>query len=141
MNDPIYSISTPILDTRGYHFDYPCKRSAYVDCCYALMDLNKAAKSAPDNLRNTLYRLKSRWLRHLYEQGYCVRAEQDEWLAWNLVFLVEGIRFQWHLPARCVTRAIREKRSPVVYEYRKEMPRRAARPLDESIALIEWILR
>lgn len=136
----IYSTSTPILDTRGYHFDYPCKRSAYVDCCYALMDLNKVAKQAPDNLRHYIYKLKQRYLQRLYEQGQCVYAAQDEHLAWDLVYLVDGIQFKFHVPARAVSWPIKENRAPVAYEYRKEMPRRTARTLAEAVALLEWVL-
>lgn len=136
----VYSTETPIVGMYNYHFDYPRKRAAYRDACYALMDLNKVAKQAPDNLRHYIYKLKQRYLQRLYEQGQCVYAAQDEHLAWDLVYLVDGIQFKFHVPARSVSWPIKEKRDVVVYEYRKEMPRHAARSIPEAIALLEWIL-
>ena len=135
----VYTTETPIIVTKQYHFNYVCKRDSYVDCCYAAMDINKAAKTAPDNIRLYLYRLKNKWLQRLYEQGYCVRAEQGERLVWQLVFLVDGIRFQWHIPDPVVTWPIKENHAAVFYEWRDAMSLRT-RPLEEAVALLEWVL-
>lgn len=135
----VYTTSTPIIAPAARSFDYPSKRDAYVDGCYACLDLNKAAKELPDNYRHYIYRLKQQWIRHLYQKGFCVQAQLDERQAWYLVFVVDGIRFQWHVPDKVKTWQIEEKRAPVQFEYVKDLPRRT-RPLAECIALLEWLL-
>lgn len=135
----VYTTETPRIDTHGYHFDYTTKRSAYVDACYAVLGLNKSAKAAPDNYRHYLYRLKNRWIEMLYRNGFCVRAELGERQVWQLVFLVDGIRFQWHVPYPTVTWPIKENKAAVFYEWVDGLPMRT-RPLAEAVALIEWCL-
>ncbi len=134
----VYTTETPIIDIDKYHFDYPSKRDAYVDACYATMDINKAAKTAPDNIRLYLYRLKNKWLQRLYEQGYCVRAEQDMWWNWCLTYLVDGILFRFHLLERHAW-TIKENKAPIIYEWQDDLSLRT-RPLEEAIALLEWCL-
>jgi hypothetical protein len=134
-----YSTETPIIASDRYHFDYASKRDAYIDACYAILCLNQAAKSAPDNYRYYIYRLKNRWIEHLYQKGFCVQAMLEDSRVWCLVFLVNGIRFQWHMPDKAVTWRIEEKRAPVQFEYVKGLPLRT-RPLEEAIALLEWLL-
>lgn len=135
----VYTTETPIISSHTYHFDYACKRDAYVDACYAVLALNQVAKSAPDNYRHYLYRLKNRWIEKLYREGYCVRAEQGERLVHQLVFLIDGIKFQWHVPDNAVSWQVKEIRGPVWYEYVDGLPMRT-RPLGESVALLEWCL-
>lgn len=135
----VYSTETPTIKTNKYHFDYASKRDAYTDACYAMMDINKAAKTAPDNMRLYLYRLKDKWLQRLYEQGYCVRAEQDMWWNWCLVFLVDGVKFQFHLLERHATWPIKENKAAVFFEWRNDLSPQT-RPLEECIALVEWCL-
>jgi hypothetical protein len=135
----VYSTETPKIATKHYHFDYACKRDAYIDACYACLGLNQVAKSAPDNYRYYIYRLKNRWIEMLYRRGLCVRAELGERQVWLLVFLVDGVKFQWHLPDQVVTWRIKENHAPVYYEWQDDLPMRA-RSREESAALIEWCL-
>ena len=109
----VYSTETPIIASRRYQFNYHSKRDAYVDACYACLGLNQVAKSAPDNYRHCLYRLKNRWIEMLYRRGLCVRAELGERQVWQLVFLVDGVKFQWHVPYPVITWPIRENHAPV----------------------------
>jgi hypothetical protein len=134
----VYTTETPLIAPAPHSFDYATKRSAYVDGCYACLDLNQAAKTAPDNYRHFIYRLKNRWIEMLYRKGLCVQAYEDRGI-WQLVFLVDGIRFQWHLPDKVVTWPMKENHSAVFYEWCDDLPRRS-RPLGECIALLEWIL-
>jgi len=133
-----YSTETPIIASDRYHFDYASKRDAYIDACYAILCLNQAAKSAPDNYRYYIYRLKNRWIQHLYQKGFCVQACEDR-RVWQLVFFVDGIRWQWHIPSNVATWRIEEKRAPVQFECVKGLSPRT-RPLEEAIALLEWLL-
>jgi hypothetical protein len=135
----VYTTETPIIASHKYHFDYHSKRDAYVDGCYACLGLNQVAKSAPDNYRHYLYRLKNRWIEMLYRRGFCVRAELGERQVWQLVFLVDGVKFQWHLPGQVITWPIKENHAPVYYEWQDDLPMRT-RPLEESVALLEWVL-
>lgn len=134
----VYSTETPRILTEQYTFDYPSKRSAYVDACYACLGLNQAAKMAPDNYRHAIYRLKNRWIEHLYRQGFCVQAYEDRSI-WHLKFKVDGIVFAWHIPEKAVSWRMEAKRGPVSFEYVEGLPMRT-RPLEESVALIEWCL-
>jgi hypothetical protein len=134
----IYSTETPIIATKQYHFNYPSKRHAYVDACYAIFVLNKAAKEASRDMRFYIYRLKNRWIEMLYRRGYCVRAELGERLVWQLIFLVDGVRFQWHLPSQVGT-YVKENKAPVYYEWYDQLPM-IPRTLEESVALLEWCL-
>lgn len=134
----IYTTSTPIISAKQYHFNYPCKRDAYIDACYAILVLNKAAKSALPDMRFYIYRLKNRWIEMLYRHGFCVQAYEDRGV-WYLKFKVDDILFAWHLPSKVVTWRIKESRGPVWYEYVDDLPLRT-RPLEESIALLEWCL-
>jgi len=134
----VYSTETPTISSRKYHFNYYHKRDAYVDACYACLGLNQTAKSAPDNYRHYLYRLKNRWIEMLYRRGYCVQAYEDG-RVWHFKFKVDGIVFAWHLPENVVCWRIEKKRGPVWFEYVEGLPLRT-RPLDESIALLEWLL-
>jgi len=134
----VYSTETPVIDTTRYHFNYASKQDSYVDACYACLGLNQVAKSAPDNYRHYLYRLKNRWIEMLYHRGYCVQAYEDGGI-WHLKFKVQGIVFAWHLPEKVVTWKIEVKRDPVWYEYVPGLPLRT-RALEESIALLEWCL-
>lgn len=109
----VYTTSTPIIDTTSYSFNYQHKRDSYVDCCYAAMDINKAAKTAPDNIRLYLYKLKDKWIEKLYREGYCVRAEQDMWWNWCLTYSVDDILFRFHLLERHATWPIEENKSAV----------------------------
>ncbi len=68
-----------------------------------------------------------------------MQAEQGERLVHHLVFLVDGIRFQWHIPDQVVTWKIKENRAAVFYEWQDDLSMRT-RPLEESIALLEWVL-
>jgi hypothetical protein len=135
----VYSTETPIIASQKYHFNYRHKRDAYVDACYCILTLNKAAKDASPDIRFYLYRLKHRWIEKLYREGYCVRAELGERLVWHLVFLVDGIKFQWHLPSQVIDWDIQENRSAVYYDWVHDLPMRT-RPLTEAIALLEWCL-
>jgi hypothetical protein len=135
----VYSTETLIITSHKYHFDYPCKRDAYIDACYAMLCLNQAATSAPDNYRYYIYRLKNRWIQHLYQKGFCVHAMLEDSRVWCLAFLVSGVKFQWHVPEKVVTWRIEEKRAPVQFEYVKGLPLRT-RPLAESLALLDWCL-
>jgi hypothetical protein len=135
----VYTTETPIITTEQYHFTYRSKRDAYVDCCYAILVLNKAAKTASPDMRFFLYRLKHRWIEKLYREGYCVQAEQGERLVWHLVFLVDDIRFQWHIPGQVITWPMQENRAAVFYEWQDNLSMRT-RPLAEAIALLEWCL-
>lgn len=139
MATTVYSTSTPAIARTEYHFNYPCKREAYADACTACMALNKAAKDAPDNLRYYIYRLKNAWVKHLYTNGFCVQVEMGERQVWQLVFLVDDLKFQWHLPDNVATWRIKENRRAVFYEWRNEMPT-WTKTLDEAIALLEWCL-
>lgn len=139
----VYSTKTPIISSNKYHFNYTCKRDAYVDCCYAILVLNKAAKTASPDMRFFLYRLKHRWIEKLYREGYCVQAYEDQGI-WCLKFKVgdatrAGIVFAWHLPDAALTFHVEEKRGCIPYTYVKDLPLRT-RPLEESIALLEWVL-
>ena len=134
----VYTTSTPIVPSKKYHFNYASKRNAYVDACYACLGLNQAAKAVPDNYKHYLYRLKNRWIEMLYRRGFCEQAYEDHGV-WHLKFKVDGIVFAWHLPSPVVTWRIKEKRGPVWFEYVEDLPLRT-RPLEESIALIEWCL-
>ena len=134
----VYTTETPLIAPAARSFDYPSKRDAFVDCCYACLDLNQAAKTAPDNYRHFIYKLKNRWVQYLYEKGLCVQAYEDRGI-WHLVFLVDSIRFQWHIPDKVVTWPMKENHSAVFYEWCDDLPRRS-RPLAESIALLEWCL-
>lgn len=135
----VYSTRTPIISSSKYHFNYTCKRDSYVDCCYAILVLNKAAKTASPDMRFFLYRLKHRWIEKLYREGYCVQAEQGERLVWQLTLLVSGIRFQWHIPDQVVTWPLKENRAAVFYEWQDDLSMRM-RPLEEAVALLEWVL-
>jgi hypothetical protein len=135
----VYTTETPIIATDKYHFDYPSKRDAYVDACYAVLALNQIAKSSLPDMRFYLYRLKHRWIEKLYREGYCVRAEQGDRLVWQLTFLVDAVKFQWHIPFQTVTWPLVENRAAVFYEWRDDMSPRT-RSLEESIALLEWVL-
>lgn len=135
----VYSTETPIISSQKYHFNYRHKRDAFVDACYCILTLNKVAKSAPPDMRFFLYRLKHRWIEMLYRKGFCVRAEQGERLVWCLVFLVDGIKFQWHVPDQVITWPIKENRSAVYYDWQDDLPMRT-KPLTEAIALLEWCL-
>ena len=135
----VYSTETPIIAPKKYSFNYACKRDAYIDACYACLSLNQIAKTAPDNYKHYIYRLKHRWIEMLWRKGFCVQAEMGERLVWHLVFLVDGIRFQWHLPDQVITWKIKENRAAVFYEWRNDMSLRA-RPLEEAVALLEWCL-
>jgi hypothetical protein len=75
----VYSTETPFIAPASISFDYPSKRSAFIDGCYACLDLNQAAKSAPDNYRHYIYRLKNRWIQYLYERGLCVQAYEAQY--------------------------------------------------------------
>ena len=134
----VYSTETPIIPSQKYHFNYRHKRDAYVDACYACLSLNQVAKSAPDNYRHYLYRLKNRWIEMLYRRGYCVQAYEDG-RVWHLKFKVDGIIFQWHLPEPVVCWPVCEIRGPVWFEYVEGLLMRTM-PLTEAIALIEWCL-
>jgi len=134
----VYSTSTPIIDTKRYHFEYASKREAYVDACYACLGLNQVAKQAPDSYRHYLYRLKNRWIEMLYRHGFCVQAYEDYWI-WHFKFKVDGIVFAWHVPEKAVTWKIKENRSAIFYEWQDGLPMRT-RPLEESVALLEWCL-
>jgi hypothetical protein len=101
--------------------------------------LNKAAKTASPDMRFFLYRLKNRFIEMLYRRGFCVRAELGERLVWQLFFLVDGIKFQWHLPDPVNTWGIKENRSAVYYEWYDQLPMRQ-RPIEEAVALLEWCL-
>jgi hypothetical protein len=135
----VYSTTTPIIARAKQNFNYPCKREAYVNVCYACYTLNQAAKTAPNGLRFMLYRLKNRWIERLYREGYCVHAELGERLVWYLVFKVDGILFKWHLPSQRITWPIQENRTAVFYEWRNEMPQREE-SLEKAVALLEWCL-
>jgi len=134
----VYSTSTPAIDTRGYHFDYPSKRSAYIDACTACYALNQAAKDAPDNYRYSIYRLKNRWIEKLYRQDFCVQAFEDCNIM-HFRFKIDGFIYAWHIPAHAVTWSVKEKRGVVFYEWRYAMPT-WHRSLGEAIALLEWVL-
>lgn len=134
----VYSTSTPIIAIEKYHFDYPSKRDAYVDACYACLGLNQAAKNLADNYKHYLYRLKNRWIAMLYHHGFCVQAYIDRGI-WHLKFKVDGIVFAWHLPEKTVTWRIEEKRDPVWFNYIDDLPLRS-KPLEEWVALLEWCL-
>jgi hypothetical protein len=134
----VYSTETPVITTERYHFTYPTKRDAYVDCCYAVLNLNQVAKVAPDNYRHHLYRLKNKWIETLYRRGYCVQAYED-YNIWHFKFKVDGIVFGWHVPGKVVTWQVREERGPIWYEYIEGLPLRT-RPLAEAIASLEWCL-
>jgi hypothetical protein len=134
----VYTTSTPIIAPALHSFAYATKRDAYVDGCYACLDLNQAAKSAPDNYRHYIYRLKNRWIEMLYRHGLCMQAYEDRGI-WHLVYLIDGVKFQWHIPDKVVTWPMKENHSAVFYEYVKDLPRRT-RPLAECIALLEWVL-
>jgi hypothetical protein len=134
----IYSTETPIITTKRYNFTYQHKRDAYVDACYACLVLNQAAKQAVPDMRFYLYRLKNRWVEMLYRRGYCVQAYLDCG-TWHLKFKVDGIVFAWHLPERVVSWRIDEKRDPVWFNYIDDLPLRT-RPLEEAVALLEWVL-
>jgi hypothetical protein len=135
----VYSTETPIITSKEYSFSYTYKRDAYVDCCYAMLVLNKAAKTASPDMRFFLYRLKHRWIEKLYREGYCVQSEQGERLVWMVTFLVDGIKFRWHIPSQVITWPLKENRAAVFYEWQDDLPMRM-RPLEESIALLEWCL-
>jgi hypothetical protein len=92
----VYSTETPFIASASHSFDYHSKRDAFVDGCYACLDLNKAAKDLPDNYRHFIYRLKNRWIEMLYRQGFCVQAYEDRGI-WYLRFKVDGIVFAWHI--------------------------------------------
>ena len=136
--NPIYTTETPIIATDKYHFDYPSKRDAYIDACYSCLSLNQAAKTAPDNYRHYIYRLKVAWLRHLYQKSFCVQAYED-YSIWHFKFKVDGIVFAWHLPDKVVTWPVKETRGALRYEWQDDMSPRT-RSLEESIALLEWCL-
>lgn len=135
----VYSTETPLIATDKYRFTYPKKRDAYVDACYAVLNLNQAAKSATDNYKHYLYRLKNRWIEMLYRRGFCVRVEMGERQVWQLVFLVDGVKFQWHVPDNVISWPIKENKAPVYYEWQDGLPMRT-RSLEESVALLEWCL-
>jgi hypothetical protein len=134
-----YSTSTPAIARTEYHFNYASKREAYADACTACMALNKAAKDAPDNYRHTIYKLKNRWVEKLYKSGFCVQVEMGERQVWQLVFLVDDLKYQWHMPDNVASWRIKENRTPVFYEWRDEMPT-WHRSLEEAIALLEWVM-
>lgn len=135
----VYTTETPRIDTHGYHFNYPSKRSAYVDCCYACFTLNKAAKRMPDNYKHYVYKLKVKLIEMLYRQGYCVEAYLDRMRLWNIKVRIQGKIFEWHLPEKVVTWPIREIWGGVHFEWREDkyVP---TWPLAEAIALLEWVL-
>jgi hypothetical protein len=135
----VYSTETPVIDVKKHRFFYQSKRDAYIDACYACLGLNQLAKVAPDNYRHYLYRLKNRWIEKLYRCGFCMRAELGERQVWQLVFLVDGVKFQWHVPDMVITCPIKENRSAVFYEWVDNLPMRTC-PLEESVALLEWCL-
>jgi hypothetical protein len=136
----VYSTKTPIIhSSKQYTFNYACKRESYVDACYCVYVLNKAAKDATPDIRFLLYKLKHRWIEKLYREGYCVQAEQGERLVWHLVFLVDDIRFQWHIPGQVITWDMKENRAAVFYEWQDGLPLRT-RPIEEAIALLGWVL-
>jgi hypothetical protein len=134
----VYSTSTPVIARAKYHFNYPCKREAYVNCCSACYALNQVAKTAPDNLRFMLYRLKIRWVKHLYHCGFCVQAYEDCSI-WHFKFKVDGLIYAWHLPDKVVTWQVKEQRAAILYEPRDAMPN-WHRSLSEAVALLEWCL-
>ena len=134
----VYSTETPIIARAKHHFNYPCKRDAYTDCCKACYALNQAAKMAPDNYRHYLYRLKHRWVEKLYKQGFCVQA-YEEYSIIHFKFKVDGIVFAWHLPEQVASWPIKENRQAFNYEWRDEM-RTWTGSLEEAIALLEWVL-
>ena len=134
----VYSTETPIIASRRYQFNYHSKRDAYVDACYACLGLNQVAKSAPDNYRHCLWAEKSMDRDALPTRLVC-GAELGERQVWQLVFLVDGVKFQWHVPYPVITWPIRENHAPVYYEWQDDLPMRT-RPLEESVALLEWVL-
>jgi hypothetical protein len=138
MTTTVYSTTTPIIAQAKHHFKYQHKRDAYVDCCYAILTLNQAAKYAEDNYKFYIYRLKHQWIEKLYRQGFCVQVYEE----CNIIhfrFKVDGIIFQWHLPVSVVTWPIKENHAAVFYEWHDDLPMRT-RPLHEAIALLEWCL-
>lgn len=55
---------------------YASKREAYKAACEALFSLNRYAKheKCRRQHREAIYTLKNAWIKHLYEQGFCVEA-------------------------------------------------------------------
>lgn len=135
----VYTTETPIIATHGYCFDYPSKRSAYRDACHAMLSLNQAAKSMPDNYRWYIYRLKNRLIETLYRQGYCVQAVLDNTRMYCLKFRIEGKIFEWHMPEKTVTWPIKEIWTGVNFVWREDNST-PTWPLAECIALLEWLL-
>lgn len=135
----VYSTETPCINTRGYHFSYPSKRSAYLDCCYACLSLNQAAKHMPDNYRWYIYRLKNRLIEMLYRQGYCVQAYLDTTRIWCLIFRIGTNVFEWHMPDAAVKWPIKEIWTGVHFVWREE-DQPPTWPLAQAVALLEWVL-
>jgi len=135
----VYSTQTPIIARKQHTFDYPCKRDAYVDVCYACLGLNQRAKSADPALRFLIYRLKIRWVKHLYQKGYCVQAYLRERGVWCLKFKVDGIIFQWHIPDVCLDWHVEEKMTAIPFTNIPGLPMRTF-PMEEALALLEWCL-
>lgn len=71
-----------------------------LDAALALWALNFDAKSEQWWRAPTLYRLKARLLEALFRSGYCLRVQVDEQAVglWWLTFVVDGVKFDWHLP-------------------------------------------
>lgn len=55
---------------------YPSRRSAYVDACQALFELNRYAKhdTCSPKHQDAIYRLKDAWIKKLYQEGFCTEA-------------------------------------------------------------------
>lgn len=135
----VYSTETPIIPAQQYHFDYPSKRDSYLDCCYAVFTLNKAAKRMPDNYKYYVYKLKTRLIETLYRQGYCVEAYFEQKRIWCIKVKIQGKIFEWHLPEKVVTWPMHEILGGTHFEWRedKSIP---TWPLAEAVALLEWVL-
>lgn len=89
------------------------------DAALAMAALNREAKLLNAPNRTSVYALKYRLCRALYERGYCVGVETevpaDPDHDWRVLFtyVVDGVVYAFHVPKRFVTWRYEERETDV----------------------------
>lgn len=77
------------------------RRALALAAALAMRALSAGVKHDPRR-RGTIYALKAELLAAFWRAGYCTAASVEAPQLWAFTFVVEGWRFQWHLPANRV---------------------------------------
>jgi hypothetical protein len=125
---------------------YKKPSQAICDAAFALFKLNRYAKhiSFPQAQHKLVYELKDRFIRYLYEHGYCektyLRKKTVRWYVFR--FNIEGRMFTWHQPEDKVDFPIRltEQTENEMNQTEIKSLEISSRKLAEAKVLIKWIL-